>query len=158
MRLGGTQGGDIAVLNVYASNCARQRCVLWEWLLSSLPCDCRWMRCSDWNFVEHQADKSTFNGRIISVDKSRVFSLLKNALGVEDSFPNNSTLKFSWDNKCYNGLRSLACLDRCYSFLQCGAGPSPITSYFILGNARHSNHLPVSHIAHPTLQVSLQDE
>lgn len=145
VRLSGLPGGDISILNIYASTSARIRCALWEELLVSLPRDCRWSMRGDWNFVERQVDKSNLNGRIITVGECRVFTLLKDALEVSDQFPDTGRLKFYWDNMRRLGLRSLARLDRCYSFQQLGAGPSPVVEYYIRGDCNHADHLPICH-------------
>jgi len=49
----------------------------------------------DWNFVERQANKSTLNGIIYSIGEKRVFLLLKDALAIEDHFPEDSRVKYS---------------------------------------------------------------
>lgn len=143
VRFGGLPGGDVAVLNVYASTHARERAFLWEELAASLPRDCRWLILGDWNFVECRSDKSNLNGRLISTGENRVFSLLKDALGVGEHFVSTNGVRFTWDNKRIGPTRSLARLDRCYSFLQIGAGLEPVTEYYIRGDCYHSDHLPV---------------
>jgi hypothetical protein len=112
----GTLGGEVIVLNIYASTEARDRIELWGELLASLPRDCRWFLCGDWNTVERREDKSTSCGKIMLDAESMAFQQLTAALRVEDVFPLASPIKFSWDNKRRDGVRVLAHLDRIYSF------------------------------------------
>lgn len=62
-----------------------------------------------------------------------------------DHFSQDNRIKFSWDNRRRDGRRSLARLNRCYSFQQVRAGPSPIIKYLIRGDCSHADHLPVEH-------------
>lgn len=105
----------------------------------------------DWNFVERQEDKSNMNGCIISMGESRIFTLLKDALNVDDYFPIDARLRFSWNNRRKSGLWSLARLHRCCAFQQSGARASHVTEYSIRGDCSHGEHLLVHH----TIQLLL---
>jgi exonuclease III len=142
IRLHGTPGGDIAILNIYASTEVRERIDLWGELLTSLPRGCRWFLAGDWNVVERKVDKSSSCGKIMS-DEGLLFQQLKLALKVEDTFPNSSPIKFSWDNKRRDGVRILARLDRIYSFQPVTAEAAPMAEYYIRGDSNHFDHLPV---------------
>ena len=72
-----------------------------------------------------------------------MFTLLKDALGVGENFRSTNGVRFSWDNRRDGQMRALARLDRCYVFLQVGAGAEPVTEYLIKGDCYHSDHLPV---------------
>ena len=99
MQFGECLGGDIAIPNIYASTNVKIRCNLWKILLEELLKDCKWFLGGDWNFVEQSFDKLNPNGQIILVGERRLFSLLSDALNVEDVYPTNNKLKFLWDNK-----------------------------------------------------------
>jgi exonuclease III len=142
VRLSNTPGGDVAILNVYASNSVRERCYLWQELIDTLPLDCRWILAGDWNFVATPRDKTNECGRLISGEEARIFAQLTDTLLVNDPFPLTNRVKFSWDNKRRTGLRVLARLDRIYSYNQIG-NAQPVEEYFILGNSNHSDHQPV---------------
>lgn len=90
-----TPGGDIAVLSVYASTSARERCQLWAELLDRLPKQYRWVLTSDWNFVEEPADKSNLCGRLVSDEERVIFEQLKMELNVKDEFQASSPIKFT---------------------------------------------------------------
>jgi exonuclease III len=142
IRLQGTPGGDISILNVYASTEARVRTDLWGELLASLPRDCKWLMVGDWNVVERRVDKSTSCGKIMTDGEKFVFEQLLSALKVEDAFPNTSPIKYSWDNKRRDGVRVLARLDRIYSFQPPSLDSQPMSEYYIRGDSNHSDHLP----------------
>lgn len=148
VRLGGTPGGDLSILNVYASTSARERMELWTELVTCLDKDCKWILSGDWNFVEQSTDKSNMCGKLYSMAEWQAFEALLGALDLEEKFSTTSPIKYSWDNKCRDCLRILARLDRIYSF-QAGRGQcSPIDEYYIKGNSNHSDHLLVGQI-HP---------
>jgi len=136
-------GGDLAVLNVYASTIERERVELWSELLASLPKDCNWILSGDWNFVETRADKSNNCGRMVSQAERRTFEQLLGALNVGDHFPRTNPIKYSWDNRRRDGVRVLARLDRIYSTNPAGGQTSTVAEYFIRGDSAHSDHLPV---------------
>jgi exonuclease III len=77
IRFLGNQEGDIAVLNVYASNTSQERIRLWQVLRRELPGDCKWIACGDWNVFEDSRDKSTRCGRILASMELLEFNLLK---------------------------------------------------------------------------------
>lgn len=143
IRMGGLAGGDVSILNVYASTSVRERSFLWEELREELPKDCCWIICGDWNFVEHIRDKSNLNGRVITTGESRVFSLLKDALNVGENFRSSNGVRFTWDNRRVGAARSLARLDRFYTFAHAGAGLDPVIDCHIKGDCYHADHLPV---------------
>jgi len=143
IRLQGTPAGDLSILNIYASTVVRERMELWAELLSTLPKDCKWILCGDWNFVENSKDKSSLCGKLVSPIESQVFNSLISALCVEENFPRTNPIKFSWDNRRQDGARVLAQLDRIYSFQADGGQASPVAEYFIKGDSNHSDHLPV---------------
>jgi hypothetical protein len=99
IHLYGTPGGDVSILNVYAPTEVRARTALWEELSTSLPHDCKWILCGNWNVVECKIDKSTACGKIMSDGEKLTFVQLTSALKVEDAFSNTSPIKYSWDNK-----------------------------------------------------------
>ena len=72
----------MAVLNVYAPHSVQERCELWEELVRTLPTDCRWILCGDWNVIESPHDKSSEEPRIISTRERFELDLLKVTLGV----------------------------------------------------------------------------
>lgn len=86
VRFSGLPGGDINVINIYASTEAPERIELWEELFSILPRDCRSVMLGDFNFVENRADKSNFCGKLVTDGERIVFHQLTSALGVEDKF------------------------------------------------------------------------
>ncbi|KAG0504403.1 hypothetical protein KC19_N036200 [Ceratodon purpureus] len=59
-------GGDFGILNIYASNDARERTQFWSRLLDGTPKLDRWLLGGDFNMVESPADKSSACGRLIS--------------------------------------------------------------------------------------------
>jgi endonuclease/exonuclease/phosphatase family metal-dependent hydrolase len=61
---------------------------------------------------------------------------------VEDNFPRNNRIRFSWDSRRRDGSRILARLDRFYSFNYLGVNATEV-DYRILGDSVHSDHLPV---------------
>ena len=124
------------------SSSAWERMELWEELLILLPRNGHWIFVGDWNFVENRCNKSTSYGHLALEQEKLVFSDLTSALQVEDCFPASNQIWFSWDNKCQNGVRVLARLDRIYSF-QAANATQVMTHYEILGNNNHSDHLPV---------------
>ena len=152
--LGGCLGGDLAILNVYAPIEMRARCVLWESLLETLPNNCRWLLCGNWNFVEQVVNKLNINKRIILVGEKRIFFLLIDALEVEDKFPIGSRIRFSWDNKRQRTDRHLARIDRFYTFKMVGARIDIVSKYYIRGDSTHSDHLPV--LCTMTLQLIIR--
>jgi len=109
VRFSGIPGGDISILNVYASTSARERCAVWKELIVTLPRDCWCILSRDWNFVERQEDKSSLNGKIISMGESCIFSLLKDGLEVSDQFLENewATELLVGQQKRRRGLTSL---------------------------------------------------
>jgi hypothetical protein len=136
-------GGKISILNVYAPTESRERLELWGELLATLPRDCRWLLCGDWNSVETKEDKSTSCGKIMPDAESQVFQQLKLVLKIEDTFARTSPIRFTWDNKRRDGIRVLARLDRIYSFLDAPMTPAPMAEYYIRGDSNHSDYLPV---------------
>jgi hypothetical protein len=52
IRLSSLPRRDLALLNVYAPNSSPKRCKLWAELTNSLPINCQWIFCGNWNFVE----------------------------------------------------------------------------------------------------------
>jgi hypothetical protein len=143
VRIAGLPGGDINVINVYASTNSLERVALWEELSHVLPRDCRSILVGDFNFVERRTDKSNLCGKLVSDGEKVVFSQLVALLGVEDNFPSTSPVKFSWDNRRRDGVRVLARLDRIYSFQTTTAGSRTVEEYFIKGGSVHSDHLAV---------------
>ena len=142
IRLHGVRGMDLAILNIYVPHSSRERCLLWEELLTSLPRDCRWVFSGDWNFVERAIDKSNLKESIMTETEKRIFKELKDAFQLEDPFPASNRIHFSWDSKRQFGSRVIAHLDKSYSFGMNGAITSG-SNYRILGDCVHSNHLPV---------------
>jgi len=53
VRLGGLPSSDLSIFNVYASNSVGEGCALWEYLITILSKNCRWLVGRDWNFVEN---------------------------------------------------------------------------------------------------------
>lgn len=147
IRLGGFPGGDVSVLNVYASTDSRERTELWTELLASLAKDCKWIMSGDWNLVERREDKSSTCGKLISPAERRAFENLTGSLNLEDRFPNTgrtkSSTKYTWDNRRRDGVRILARLDRIYSFQPTGTQTNPMAEYYIKSDSNHSDHLPV---------------
>ena len=47
VRLHGVPSMDLAIFNIYAPHSSRERCLLWEELLTSLSRDCRWIFLGD---------------------------------------------------------------------------------------------------------------
>ena len=79
VRLHGVPGMDLTILNIYAPHLSRERCLLEEELLTSLPRDCRWVFLGDWNFVERAIDKSNLKESIMLEMEKRIFEELKEA-------------------------------------------------------------------------------
>jgi hypothetical protein len=98
VRLTGVPGQDIGILNVYAANQAMERCELWSEMLLVLPRDCRWIFVGDWNFVENSADKFKPRDYLMSEHERQLFQQLKLTFVLEDPFPANNSIRFSWDN------------------------------------------------------------
>jgi exonuclease III len=142
VRLTGLPGGDLSLLNVYAPNNTAARCLLWRELTETLPTDCRWVLVGDWNFVERPQDKSRNNTHTMTVDERISFELLTSTLGVSDSFPAASTIRYSWDNKRAAHMRTLARLDRIYTPEELSRNTKS-DEYSILGDSSLSDHLPV---------------
>ena len=107
--------------------------------METLPTDCRWILNGNWNFVEKAFDKSNPNGRIISVGEKHIFSFLVDVLGVEDVFPIDRTLKYTWGNKRKGDDRHLARIDRFCTFKLLGTAPEMVTEYYICGDSTHSD-------------------
>ena len=142
IRLNGMQGMDLAILNVYAPHSSRERCVLWEELIASLPRDCRWVFSGDWNFIERAVDKSNLKESTVSELEKGIFEELKGTFQLVDPFPAANRIRFSWDSKRRDGSRVMARLDRTYSFNTSGMSITG-ANYRILGDCVHSDHLPV---------------
>ena len=142
VRFNGMPGMDLAILNVYAPHSSKERCILWEELLASLPRDCRWVFSSDWNFVERAVDKSNLKESIVSKLEKRVFEELKGTFQLVDPFPASNRIRFSWDSKRGDGSRVMVRLDRTYTFSTSGASITG-ANYRIFGDCVHSDHLPV---------------
>ena len=142
IRLHGVPGQDLAILNVYAPHTSAQRCALWADLLANLPGDCRWVLVGDWNFTERSSDKSSQRAPSTTEEERQVFAELKDQLQVVDDFPVTNRPRFSWDSKRKEGPRTMARLDRVYSF-HSPADPVTGENYRIFGDCAHSDHLPV---------------
>jgi hypothetical protein len=63
--------------------------------METLPTDYRWVLVGDWNFVEQPQDKSRNNAHTMTVEERITFELLTSTLGVRDSFPAASTVRYS---------------------------------------------------------------
>jgi exonuclease III len=144
IRLLGLPGGDLAILNIYASNSPAERTTLWRELISSLPGDCRWLVCGDWNMILQPCGNSNPNGHTLCDAERLVFTRLLARLHVEDFFPYTKLVSFSWDNRRRTGLRTLKRLDRIYYYPSSNGPPNAhVQEYRILGECSHSDHLPV---------------
>lgn len=142
VRLKGTPSKGTAILNVYSPHTTRERCKLWNKLLFALSIDCRWVVTGDWNCVKHARDKSNVYGIVISREKQRMFTALKNTLQVKDNFPTANTVRYSWDNRRRNGNCTLTRLDRNNCFISPSDNTTG-TEYEIHGDRIFSNHLGV---------------
>lgn len=63
------EGGNLGILNVYASNLDGERCAMWIEVLQLLPLDCRWIMSRDFIIVESPLDKV-----IVELDRFYSFS------------------------------------------------------------------------------------
>jgi hypothetical protein len=143
VRLAGLPGGDINIINLYASTESPTRIELWEELIRVLPRDCRSVLVGDFNFVENRVDKSSICGKLIPPGEKLVFTQLTSLLGVADNYQLNGALQFTWDNKRQDGSRVMARLDRIYAFQGTAPGAEPVEEYLIKGDSVHSDHLAV---------------
>jgi exonuclease III len=143
LHLSGIPGGDLNIINIYASTNVAERVSMWDELSRVLPRDCRSVLLGDFNFVENKEDKSSLCGRLISDRKRLIFMQLKMELGVTDEFPPTNTIKYSWDNRRNDGVRILERLDRIYSFQALTPGIEAVEDYHIKGDSAHSVHLAV---------------
>jgi endonuclease/exonuclease/phosphatase family metal-dependent hydrolase len=143
VRLAGIPGGDINIINLYASTDLAVRIELWKELIRVLPRDCRSILVGDFNFVENRTNKSSMCGKLIPVGEKIVFTQLTSLLGVEDNFSPSGPIRFTWDNKRRDGMRVLARLDRIYVFQATAPGLEPVEEYVIKGDSVFSDHLAV---------------
>lgn len=151
--LKGLPGGDVGIANIYAPNESSARCQLWEKMEQELPHSCRWILIGDFNMVESRLDKTRQTAAMIPYRERLLFEGMKSALHVEDNIISPGSLKYSWDNNRPGLPRSLARLDRMYTFLQQPGSPCrSILTYSILANTTRSDHLPVA----ATIQFEMQ--
>jgi exonuclease III len=139
----GIPGGDVNVINMYASTETMLRIELWKELTRVLPRDYRSVFLGDFNFVENRDDKSSLCGKLISARENMVFAQLKSLLDIEDRYPATSSIRFSWDNRRQGVVRILARLDRVYTFQNPAIGIELVKEYYIKGGSAHSDHLAV---------------
>jgi exonuclease III len=145
IRLSGLPGGDLAILNIYAPHTPSDRMNLWCELISTLPSDCRWIVCGDWNMVLLPCDNSNPSGNIACDAERLVFTRLLAHLQVEDYFPFTDPIRFSWDSKRRTGIRTMKRLDRVYCYANPNGPPNThVMEYKILGECAHSDHLPIT--------------
>jgi exonuclease III len=142
VRFSGVPGRDVGILNLYAANQTAERCELWYEMLLDLPKDCRWIFMGDWNFVERPEDRSRSRNPLMTKNERQLFQQLKSTFEVEDPFPPNSAVRFSWDNHRSGTQRMLARLNRVYSFKSPGEVVTN-ADYKIRGDNSFSNHLAV---------------
>ena len=96
----------------------------------------------DFNMVEMKADKSTQCDQIICRRECSLFNPLKKAIGVAEPIRDDNGLRYIWYNMRFNGIRVMACLDRCYMFgTQAGQA---VLHYQILGDGTIFHHNPIS--------------
>lgn len=145
VRLSDIQGGDVAILNIYAPHSnPNARSHLWESRIQSLDPNCRWVMCGDSNMVESLVDKSSSCGRILLGFEKVAFDRLKAHLQVEDFFDHSSLIPFTWDSKRKDGHRVFARLDRIYAFPHSGMNNRAHVSFYDIWRDNYlSDHLPV---------------
>jgi exonuclease III len=129
VRLRGTLGSNINIVNIYASTNSAKMIVLWGELSNVLPRDCQTTLLGDFNFVERREDRSSQCGKLISVGERFIFAQLTALLGIEDRFPSSGPTKCSCDNGRRDGMRILAQLDRFYTFQPATSGVVLIKEY-----------------------------
>jgi exonuclease III len=142
MRLTGTLGGDIVIMNVYAPNQATARCEFWIELANSMAKDCRWFMAGDWNFVEKHQDKSRNNTHLTTLEERGAFELLKSTFNVHDLFSLSNSIRYSWDNRRDRENRTMARLDRIYSLREFGE-IVVASDYTIMANSAFLDHSPM---------------
>jgi hypothetical protein len=136
-------GGDIVVLNIYASTDVRIRIDLWGEFLAVLPRDYWWLMVGDWNMVEYRSDKSSGCGRIMTDAECLIFQQLKVVLKVEDKFPTPSPINFFG---IINGGMVLGYLPDWIEFTRASLSQLRLSrwmEYYIRGDNDHSDYLPV---------------
>jgi hypothetical protein len=79
---------------------------------------------------------------LLTKNERQLFQQLKSTFEVEDPFPPNSAVRFSWDNHRSGTQRMLARLNRVYSFKSPGEVVTN-ADYKIRGDNSFSNHLAV---------------
>ena len=113
-----------------------------EWVLSQ---NVRWLVEGDWNMVLYLEDNSWTDGRVACNAEKLAFTSLIAHLQVEDKFPSNTLLCYTWDNKRCVGVRTMKQLDRVHTFYNpASVQPTNITEYTILGDCVLLDHLLVS--------------
>jgi hypothetical protein len=145
MMLTGLPGGDLGILNLYASNESAIRYELWNAMLTELPIHYRWVIGSDFNMVEARCDKTSQCGKMLPYHERLLLSELKCHLQVSDHPRSPDSMRYSWDNFQGEAVRVMARLDRFYVFNPEVSSPNyRILRYKIHGDGTRSNHCPVS--------------
>ena len=110
-------GMSFGILNVYASNSASERCLLWKWCAFSLP-PAVWIVCGDFNMVERASDKIGGLNHRWALGEREAWFFMKKKLCLSD--PNfcfsptsfDECLWFTWNNYQVGQTRILKRLDR----------------------------------------------
>ena len=108
----------------------------------SLPKDCDWIICGNFNMTERAQDKSNDCGRAISDLERLTWNGLLNAFQLHDAYIHQGDPRFSWHNGQIGRARRLARLDRFYIPTHSRIGLKH-SSYFIHGYSVGSNHSPI---------------
>lgn len=110
-------GQPIGFCSVYASNNARERCELWEWIAKELP-NADWVIGGDFNMVEYSTDRSWASHAKLGHEEFDKWLHCRNSIGVIDPIHSNSCNHFqnwyTWSNCRFGIERKLSRLDRFY--------------------------------------------
>ena len=115
IKLEGIEGGNIGLACVYAPNIPTEWRHLWHIMVETLPKDCEWLICGDFNMTERAQDKSNDCRCAISDLERLTWNGLLNAFQLHDAYIHQGGPKFSWHNGQKGRDRRLARLDRFYT-------------------------------------------